>query len=102
VGDWDWIGHLHQLVALLDVKGCGKLGPKFFRPYQILERLGEVSYKLKLPLGAKLHDVFNIGLLKKLCGEPPQTMIALLKICYGRGMLRAVHHGEESPSAWPP
>jgi hypothetical protein len=74
-------------VASLDVKGRGKLGPKFFDPYQILEQVGKVCYKLKLPYGAKLHDVFHIGLLKKFCGEPPQAMIALSPIRHGRACL---------------
>jgi hypothetical protein len=84
VGDWVWIRLLYRPVASLDVKGRGKLGPKFFGPYQILECVGEVSYKLRLPPGAKLNDVFHIGLLKKFCGEPPQTMITLPLIRHGR------------------
>jgi hypothetical protein len=49
VGDWVWIRLLHRPVTSLDVKGRGKLGPKFFGLYKILEQVGDVSYKLKLP-----------------------------------------------------
>jgi hypothetical protein len=34
--------------------------------------VGEVAYKLKLPEGAWLHDVFHVGVLKKLYCNPPQ------------------------------
>jgi hypothetical protein len=33
VGEWAWFRLLHRPIASLNVKGCGKLGPKFFRPF---------------------------------------------------------------------
>jgi hypothetical protein len=38
----------------------GKLSPRFIGPFKILERVGEVAYRLELPVQlADVHDVFH-------------------------------------------
>jgi hypothetical protein len=37
----------------------GKLSPRFIRPFKIPERVGEVAYRLELPVQLPdVHDVF--------------------------------------------
>jgi hypothetical protein len=56
----------------LDIKHRGKLGPKYYKPFQVLACIGNIAHCLQLPPGAKLHNVFHIGLLKTYCGAPPE------------------------------
>nr|GFC53437.1 hypothetical protein [Tanacetum cinerariifolium] len=43
----------------------GKLSPRFIRPFEILDRVGEVSYRLALPPQLSyVHDVFHVSLLR--------------------------------------
>jgi hypothetical protein len=46
VGQWVWLRLLHRPITSMQVQGRGKLGPRYFGPYQILQRVGTVAYRL--------------------------------------------------------
>ena len=49
----------------------GKLSPRFIGPFEILERIGIVAYRLALPpsmLG--VHEVFHVSILRKYNPDP--------------------------------
>ena len=53
----------------------GKLNPRFIEPYEILERIGLVAYRLALPPElAKLHNVFHVSMLQKYCYNKSQIL----------------------------
>ncbi|KAM2483556.1 hypothetical protein ACFX1W_041175 [Malus domestica] len=54
-----------------------KLQPKFYGPFEVIERIGTVSYKIKLHAHSKLHPVFHVSCLKKQLGVgvAPTTML---------------------------
>jgi hypothetical protein len=41
---------------------CAKLEPIFFGPFEILDRVGPVTYKLAFPPIVKAHNVFHVFL----------------------------------------
>ena len=54
----------------------GKLNPKFISPYEILERVGLVVYRLALPLElAKLHDVFHVSMLQRYHSDTSHILL---------------------------
>ena len=49
----------------------GKLSPRYIGPYEILERIGPVAYRLALPPSLSgVHDVFHISQLRKCISDP--------------------------------
>jgi hypothetical protein len=44
---------------------CAKLAPQYCGPFEVLDRVGLIPYRLSLPPKVKAYNVFHVSLLKK-------------------------------------
>ncbi|PON31376.1 LOW QUALITY PROTEIN: Chromo domain containing protein [Parasponia andersonii] len=53
----------------------GKLSPRFIGPYEILEKVGIVAYRLALPPKLSgVHNVFHVSMLRKYVSDPSHVL----------------------------
>ena len=53
----------------------GKLAPRYIGPFEILERVGTISYQLALPPSLSgFHEVFHISTLRKYTLDPAHVV----------------------------
>ncbi|GJU80700.1 hypothetical protein Tco_1283065 [Tanacetum coccineum] len=54
----------------------GKLNPRYVGPFKVLEKVGEVSYKLELPEElSRVHNTFHVSNLKKCYADEPLAVL---------------------------
>ncbi|KAL0405910.1 UNVERIFIED_CONTAM: hypothetical protein Slati_3904900 [Sesamum latifolium] len=53
----------------------GKLSPRYIGPYEILERVGPLAYRLALPVElSQMHDVFHVSMLRRYRSDPSHIL----------------------------
>ena len=53
----------------------GKLSPRFIGPYEVIEKMGPVAYRLALPPDLeKIHNVFHVSMLRRYKSDPSHVV----------------------------
>ena len=60
--------------SLLNLGNYKKLDYRYCGPFEILQRIGEQSYKLAIPPQLHVHDVFHVNLLKGYVPNPKHIL----------------------------
>ena len=90
-----------------------KLSKRFYRPFPVIARIGQVAYRLGLPKNSGIHLVFHISVLKPFHGahSPPHQSLPPLvvdshpidlpfAICASRSILRNGHTIQQILVQW--
>nr|GEY81332.1 reverse transcriptase [Tanacetum cinerariifolium] len=68
-GDWVYLKlQPHRQVSIRHGQQH-KLSPKYYGPFKVAERIGEVTYRLELLNSSRIYPVFHISQLKKCHGK---------------------------------
>ena len=86
VSDWVYLKLQPYRQHSLRMKGFNKLSPRFYGPFQVVQKVGQVAYKLALPTDCSIHLVFHVSCLKLKLGSnvvlvptlPPVTSAGVL------------------------
>ena len=54
----------------LNLGSCAKLSPRYCGPFEFLEKIGPVSYRLAFLASTRDHNVFHVSLLNKYAHDP--------------------------------
>ncbi|KAL4013357.1 hypothetical protein IC575_025523 [Cucumis melo] len=74
VGDKVFLKVAH-MKGVLRFERRRKLSPRFVGPFEILERIGPVAYRLALPPSLSVvHDAFHVSMLRKYVPDPSHVV----------------------------
>ena len=89
MGDWVYLRLVLYQHKSLAAHPFHKLQPRFYGPFLVLAKVGNVAYRIQLPDHSKLHPVFHVSCLKKHLGSNVQTTVPL-PVLTGAGILQDV------------
>lgn len=75
VGDWVWLKTQPYKQMTVHQKSNQKLATAFCGPFQIIDKIGKVAYKLKLSSEVKIHNVVHVSQLMAFHGNYPALKV---------------------------
>ena len=77
VGSWVYVRLQPYKQVLVAMQRNAKLAPRYYGPFQVLQRIGAVAYKLDLPHESRIHPIFHVSLLKEKLGAHVSAQVQL-------------------------
>lgn len=69
VGDYVFL-RVSPMRGVKRFRAKGKLSPRFVGPFQVLDRVGAVAYRIAFPPSLSgVHDVFHVSMLHKYVAD---------------------------------
>lgn len=69
IGDWVYIKLQPYRHTSVENRTHPKLSKRFYGPYKIINKYGQVAYELELSSSSKIHLVFHVSRLKGYTGD---------------------------------
>ncbi|GJW23356.1 retrotransposable element Tf2 [Tanacetum coccineum] len=76
VGMWVYVKLQPHRQVTLRKSAYNKLSSKYYGPFQVVKKVGQVAYQLALPVTSQIHNVFHVSQLKK-CTHPEASGVLL-------------------------
>ena len=74
VGDHVYL-KISPIKSIHRVRTKGKLSPRYIGPFEILERVGDLAYRLALPPNLlRIHNVFHLSVLRRYVSDPDRII----------------------------
>ncbi|MCO5560446.1 hypothetical protein L7F22_014061 [Adiantum nelumboides] len=74
----DWVLLRFEKARLKKMKGKERLFPKlsmrYYGPFQVCDKISDVSYRLKFSESWRIHNAFHVSLLRPYVGDVPEDL----------------------------
>lgn len=88
VGDMVYLLQQYQQQSVAR-RSSSKLSLRYYGPFEVLQRIGDVAYRLKLPPTSMIHPVFHVSCLKHYLASFTTTSMVLPPLDH-----HSAHHAE--------